>query len=72
MKYHQTLFKSRKMLCLVKQLKLAMMVCALFGTVGIIKLIKRFFPFINLPQNQFRTNEKGENNHDNAKGGNKK
>ena len=34
------------------------MACALFGTVGIIKLIKKFFPFIDLQQNLFRTDEK--------------
>lgn len=42
------------------------MVCALFGTVGIIKLIKKFFPFIDLPQNLFRTHEKGENSRNDA------
>lgn len=51
---------------------LVIMVCALFGTVGIIKLIKKFFPFIDLPQNLFRTDEKGENNSSNAEGGSKK
>lgn len=41
------------------------MVCALFGTVGIIKFIKKFFPFIDLPQNLFRTDEKDENSRNN-------
>ena len=49
------------------------MVCALFGTVGIIKFIKKFFPFIDLPQNLFRTDEKGENSrNNNAEGGSQK
>ena len=48
------------------------MVCALFGTVGIIKFIKKFFPFIDLPQNLFHTEEKGENNRNNAEGGSQK
>lgn len=48
------------------------MVCALFGTVGIIKLIKQFFPFIDLPQNVFCTDEKDKNNRNDTEGGNSK
>lgn len=48
------------------------MVCALFGTVGIIKLIKKFFPFIDLPQNLFLTDEKSENNSNNVEKGGQK
>lgn len=44
------------------------MICALFGTVGIIKLIKKFFPFIDLPQNLFRMNKRDENNTENPEG----
>lgn len=51
---------------------LVIMVCALFGTVGMIKLIKKFFPFIDLPQNLLRTDKKGENNRNNVEEGNKK
>lgn len=36
------------------------MACALFGTVGIIKLIQKFFPFIDLRQDLFRRGEKNE------------
>ena len=48
------------------------MICALFGTVGIIKLIRKFFPFIDLPQNLFCTDEKDKNNRNNAQEENRK
>lgn len=51
---------------------LVVMICALFGTVGIIKLIKKLFPFIDLPQNLYRADEKDENSHNNAEGKSKK
>lgn len=41
---------------------LVTMACALFGTVIIIKLIKKFFPFINLPQKLSPTDEHNRNN----------
>lgn len=41
---------------------LVIMICALFGTVGIITLIKKLFPFIDLPQNLFHMDKKEENN----------
>lgn len=51
---------------------LVVMACALFGTVGIIKLIKKFFPFVDLPQNLFHADEKGGDNRNSAKEGDKK
>lgn len=47
------------------------MVCALFGTVGIIKLIKKIFPFIDLPQNLFHTDAKKKDSRNDQEKGNK-
>lgn len=48
---------------------LVIMICALFGTVGIITLIKKLFPFIDLPQNLFHMDKKEENNLKDTEGG---
>lgn len=42
------------------------MVCSLFGTAGIIKLIKKVFPFGNFEQSPFETGKKNRKNQENT------
>lgn len=43
------------------------MVCALFGTVGIIKLIKKFFPIGDFPQGPFDMGKKANRDSSDSK-----
>lgn len=40
------------------------MVCSLFGTAGIIKLIKKIFPFGDFRQSSFDTGKRNSKNHE--------
>lgn len=47
------------------------MICALFGTIGIIKLIQKFFPFIDISQHSFDKGKNDEQNHTDKAGKNR-